>query len=204
MTELISLEEYVCCKWRERFNVEELSISGLIDLSSIEEFMLAVFTDYIVLNYPYVQPSLLVNSVKRVISSKLYELAKRKSTISLHDVSSILSSIFREFKLKLRGYLKNRGVYAVTDYSTLRTLFKSIERWKILKILASRKTCVHEIACETSCREEVVRRILGELKKLGVLQEEAVISKSGKAVKTYYLKTPVILIDLRQISLSDS
>jgi len=200
MTEIVSLEEYVCYKWRERFDVEELSISGLIDLSSIEEFMLAVFIDYIVLNYPYVQPSFLVNSVKKVVSSKLYELAKRKSAISLHDVSSILSSIFREFKLKMYDYLMSRGVYAVTDYSTLRTFFKSIERWKILKILASRKACVHEIASETGCREEVVRRILGELKKLGVLQEEAVVSESGRAVKTYCLKTPIILIDLRQIT----
>ncbi|RLE98616.1 MAG: hypothetical protein DRJ96_00645 [Thermoprotei archaeon] len=47
------------------------------------------------------------------------------------------------------------------------------------------------------CREEVVRRLLSDMKKLNIVMEQARISSRGRPIKVYKLATPIIVIDLR-------
>ena len=197
MTYLVRFRDYVSTEWRRRFGVDEISVRGVVDLSSIVDFVSTLLIDWISSHYPYAPSGAWMEEARRNVDKGIYGLARRYSSISLRGALEVSEKVYEKVREKLFKELEARGVVVITEYNSIETLFKSRKRWSILEALAGEGLSVGQIARRTGCREEVVRRFLSELKGLGLLKEGTTLSSRGRPVKTYRLRTPIVVVDMR-------
>jgi len=83
------------------------------------------------------------------------------------------------------------------DPKKINVILKGKLRFDALRLLAKNWMSTRALSKKLGCREEVVRRLLSDMKKLNIVMEQARISSRGRPIKVYKLATPIIVIDLR-------
>jgi len=155
--------------------------------------------------YPYYTPIDEITNVKLKLMSKLLGEIEKHGEISVNQIADMLVKIYEEDispHLKLR--LRSKGIIVLREYENIRVILKSKLRYEALKLLTKSWMSARVLSERLECREEVIRRFLSDMKKLNIVIEQAQISSQGRPVKVYKLATPIIVIDLRRTSNSNS
>lgn len=197
----MKLKEYITLEWKRRFLSENLLLSKNIDITPLIDFLTSTLVEWIKNRYFYVPTSSEYDDLRRIIRDEVMDFIKYRLNISLHDAISLLTKIFeKKYKDIIEHNLENKGIIFLKSYDQIRALFKSNLRWRILVSIAKIAFSVEEIAKMLRCREEVVRRILSELKQLGIIEEKVGLSKRGRPIKLFKLKANVFIINLRYLN----
>ena len=196
---MIGLRKFIEQKLHERFLGEKIFLSPQSDITPLIDFLIFLITDWIRERFIYYAPIEKVSDIKSELTEKIWHEIKRDKVLSIDRIAVIAADLYEKNKEAIIRELRSRGVILLRDYKDINTLFKSELRFKILKIISRSQISARKLANTLRCREEVVRRVISELRRMGILMEQASISKTGRPIKTYKLITPVVIIDLRQL-----
>ena len=197
MKVIAGLKEFLEARWRERFVGEVISVPAGYDVTPLADFLASTLTDWLRRRYAYAVSREEYRELVRLALRFVLKTVGERRRFSLGDASKTLSKIFSELiQPELKSRLASKGLMLVDRYDDVRILLGSELRWRTLKLLARGAWSARGLAEELGCREEVARRVLGELKRLGILRELLSLSPKGRPVKTYKLKTPLVLVDL--------
>jgi len=196
---MIGLRKFIEQKLHERFLGEKIFLSPQSDITPLIDFLIFLITDWIRERFIYYAPIEKVSDIRSELTEKIWREIKRDKVLSIDRIAIIAADLYEKNKEAIIRELRSRGVILLRDYKDISTLFKSELRFKILKIISRSQISARKLANTLRCREEVVRRVISELRRMGILMEQASISKTGRPIKTYKLITPVVIIDLRQL-----
>ena len=196
-----NLKEYVVQKCLNRFLSEKFFLPPQSDITPLVDFLAHLLVEWIREVYPYYTPMDEITNIKLKLLNRLLKEIEKYNEISVSQIADILAEIYeKEISSQLESRLKSKGIVLLREYKEINAILKSKLRFDALRLLAKNWMSARALSKELGCREEVIRRLLSDMKKLNIVMEQARISSRGRPIKVYKLVTPIMVIDLRHIS----
>ena len=193
-----NLRKYVVQKCLNRFLSEKFFLSPHSDITPLVDFLAHLLVEWIREVYPYYIPVDEITNIKLKLLSRLLKEIEKCNEISVSQIADILAEIYEEdISSHIESRLKSKGIILFREYKEINVILKSKLRFDALRLLAKNWMSTRALSKKLGCREEVVRRLLSDMKKLNIVMEQARISSRGRPIKVYKLATPIIVIDLR-------